>query len=82
MTTDVTGAPDEAASWGDRGDDGRSELDLLVWDAPNVDMTLSNVLGGGRPDPRLRPRFDAVARWLLTTAGDRDVEGTVFTNVL
>jgi uncharacterized protein len=74
MTTDSGEAPD--------GDlDELDELDLLVWDAPNVDMTLSNVLGGGRPDPRLRPRFDAVARWLLTTAGDHEVEGTVFTNV-
>jgi uncharacterized protein len=57
------------------------ELDLLVWDAPNIDMTLSNVIGG-RPNPTSRPRFDAVARWLLTEAGeDRDVEGCVFANV-
>ena len=56
------------------------ELDLLVWDAPNIDMTLSNVIGG-RPTPASRPRFDAVARWLISTAGDRDVEGTVFANV-
>lgn len=61
-------------------DDERTELDLLVWDAPNVDMTLSNVIGG-RPTPASRPRFDAVARWLLAAAGDRDVEGTVFANV-
>ena len=75
MTTDGGGeAPEDDL-------DELDELDLLVWDAPNVDMTLSNVLGGGRPDPRLRPRFDAVARWLLTTAGDHEVEGTVFTNV-
>ncbi|MGZ4649370.1 MAG: NYN domain-containing protein [Kineosporiaceae bacterium] len=58
----------------------RPELDLLVWDAPNVDMTLSNVIGG-RPTPSSRPRFDAVARWLLAGAGDREVEGTVFANV-
>jgi uncharacterized protein len=56
------------------------ELDLLVWDAPNIDMTLSNVIGG-RPTATSRPRFDAVARWLLATAGDRDVEGCVFANV-
>jgi uncharacterized protein len=61
-------------------EDDRAELDLLVWDAPNVDMTLSNVIGG-RPTPQSRPRFDAVARWLLSAAGDRDVEGTVFANV-
>jgi uncharacterized protein len=58
----------------------RSELDLLVWDAPNVDMTLSNVIGA-RPTPSSRPRFDAVARWLLAAAGEREVEGTVFANV-
>jgi len=58
-----------------------TELDLLVWDAPNIDMTLSNVIGG-RPTPTSRPRFDAVARWLLAAAGDREVEGAVFANVL
>lgn len=63
------GAPDEAP-----------ELDLLVWDAPNIDMTLSNVIGG-RPSASSRPRFDAVARWLLAAAGDREVEGAVFANV-
>ena len=59
---------------------GIDELDLLVWDAPNIDMTLSNVIGG-RPSAASRPRFDAVARWLLATAGDREVEGCVFANV-
>jgi uncharacterized protein len=65
----VAGAPDAPA-----------ELDLLVWDAPNVDMTLSNVIGG-RPTAASRPRFDAVARWLLTGADGREVEGCVFANV-
>ena len=55
-------------------------LDLLVWDAPNIDMTLSNVIGA-RPSPASRPRFDAVARWLVDGAGEREVEGSVFTNV-
>jgi uncharacterized protein len=45
-----------------------------------MDMTLSNVLGG-RPTPASRPRFDAVARWLVERAEDRDVEGCVFVNV-
>ena len=49
-------------------------LDLLVWDAPNIDMTLSNVIGG-RPTPASRPRFDAVAKWLLSGAGDAEVVG-------
>jgi choline dehydrogenase-like flavoprotein len=79
MTTEVTGEP--GAAWAEEGaDDDRPELDLLVWDAPNVDMTLSNVIGA-RPTPSSRPRFDAVARWLLASAGERDVEGTVFANV-
>jgi len=56
------------------------ELDLLVWDAPNIDMTLSNVIGG-RPSASSRPRFDAVAKWLRATPGDREVEGAVFANV-
>jgi uncharacterized protein len=56
------------------------ELDLLVWDAPNVDMTLSNVIGG-RPTAVSRPRFDAVARWLLANSEGREVEGCVFANV-
>jgi putative heme uptake system protein len=61
-------------------DEDRQPLDLLVWDAPNVDMTLSNVIGA-RPSPTSRPRFDAVARWLVAGAGERDVEGAVFANV-
>jgi uncharacterized protein len=73
MTTDIAAGTDAQAL-------ERPELDLLVWDAPNVDMTLSNVIGG-RPTSVSRPRFDAVARWLLTGAGGRDVEGCVFANV-
>lgn len=59
---------------------GTAGLDLLVWDAPNIDMTLSNIIGE-RPSPSSRPRFDAIARWLVTTAGERDVEGSVFANI-
>lgn len=55
-------------------------LDLLIWDAPNIDMTLSTVIGA-KPSPASRPRFDAVARWLVKAAEDREVEGTVFANV-
>jgi len=63
-----------------QADDERRPLDLLVWDAPNIDMTLANILGG-KPTPASRPRFDAVARWLVRAAEDRDVEGSVFANV-
>jgi uncharacterized protein len=73
MTTDTSAGTDLPVT-------DRPELDLLVWDAPNVDMTLSNVIGG-RPTSVSRPRFDAVARWLLAGSDGREVEGCVFANV-
>jgi uncharacterized protein len=55
---------------------------LLVWDAPNMDMSLGSLLGA-RPTAAFRPRFDAVGRWLLELAGpDAVAEATVFTNVV
>jgi len=55
---------------------------LLVWDAPNMDMSLGSLLGA-RPTSMFRPRFDAVGRWLLEIAGPSSVaEATVFTNVV
>lgn len=55
---------------------------LLVWDAPNMDMSLGSLLGA-RPTSAFRPRFDAVGRWLLDLAGlDATAEATVFTNVV
>ena len=55
---------------------------LLVWDAPNMDMSLGSLLGA-RPTAAFRPRFDAVGRWLLDLAGpDATAEATVFTNVV
>ncbi|GAB3591914.1 NYN domain-containing protein [Angustibacter peucedani] len=59
---------------------GAAPLDLLVWDAPNIDMTLSNVIGA-KPSPASRPRFDVIARWFVQAAGDRNVEASVFANV-
>jgi uncharacterized protein len=53
---------------------------LLVWDAPNMDMSLGSLLGA-RPTSAYRPRFDAVGRWLLELAGDGVAEACVFTNV-
>ncbi|MDQ3761591.1 MAG: NYN domain-containing protein [Actinomycetota bacterium] len=56
-------------------------ITLLVWDAPNIDMSLGSILGG-RPSSASRPRFDALGRWLLARAGsDTEPEATVFTNV-
>ena len=55
---------------------------LLVWDAPNMDMSLGSLLGA-RPTSAFRPRFDAVGRWLLDLAGPHAVaEACVFTNVV
>jgi uncharacterized protein len=53
---------------------------LLVWDAPNMDMSLGSLLGA-RPTSAFRPRFDAVGRWLLDLAGEGTAEACVFTNV-
>ncbi|GAA5144695.1 NYN domain-containing protein [Pseudonocardia eucalypti] len=53
---------------------------LLVWDAPNMDMSLGSLLGA-RPTSAFRPRFDAVGRWLLDRAGEGIAEACVFTNV-
>jgi uncharacterized protein len=66
-------------------DDDRPPLDLLVWDAPNIDMTLSNVIGA-RPTAASRPRFDAIAAWFVEGAEDAavqepEVEACVFANV-
>jgi uncharacterized protein len=70
------------------GDDGRvrQPLDLLIWDAPNIDMTLSTVIGA-RPTAASRPRFDAIAAWFVEGAGDPgaqdapEVEACVFANI-
>jgi uncharacterized protein len=69
-------------------EDGRTRpaLDLLIWDAPNIDMTLSTVIGA-RPTAASRPRFDAIAAWFVEGAGDPslpdapDVEACVFANI-
>ncbi|HEY2203344.1 MAG TPA: NYN domain-containing protein [Pseudonocardia sp.] len=62
------------------GDGAETERVLLVWDAPNMDMSLGSLLGA-RPTAAFRPRFDAVGRWLLDLAGAGVAEACVFTNV-
>jgi putative heme uptake system protein len=71
---------DEGTHVHDQPADDVLPLDLLVWDAPNIDMTLSNVIGA-KPSPSSRPRFDAIARWFVQSAADREVEGSVFANI-
>jgi len=54
---------------------------LLVWDAPNMDMSLGSLLGA-RPTSTFRPRFDAVGRWLLDLAGpEATAEATVLRHI-
>lgn len=75
------GAPDTEAP---------QALDLLIWDAPNIDMTLSTVIGA-RPTAETRPRFDAIAAWFVEGAGGvgggatapdaPEVEACVFANI-
>lgn len=56
-------------------------LRLLIWDAPNMDMALAGLLGR-QPRGDERPRFDAVARWLVATAApDEGIEACIFANV-
>jgi uncharacterized protein len=69
------------------GGRGRPPLDLLIWDAPNIDMTLSTVIGA-RPTAETRPRFDAIAAWFVDSAdaadpaaGAPEVEACVFANI-
>ncbi|MGZ4603364.1 MAG: NYN domain-containing protein [Kineosporiaceae bacterium] len=76
-----------SAETGARAADGpRPALDLLIWDAPNIDMTLSTVIGA-RPTAETRPRFDAIAAWFVEGAGGvgapdaPEVEACVFANI-
>jgi len=89
--TDSSAVEDTAAhGYDEAGSDGdgaaRTPLDLLVWDAPNIDMTLANVIGA-RPTAASRPRFDAIAAWFVDGAShpaavaQPEVEACVFANV-
>ena len=86
----ATGGPTTGLALGGGAADGAGETveevapgrTLLIWDAPNMDMSLGSLLGA-RPTSAFRPRFDAVGRWLLGLAGpDGVAEATVFTNVV
>jgi len=55
---------------------------LLVWDAPNIDVALGTLLGGRAPRSEERPRFDALARWLVERTPPHEVpEASVFINI-
>jgi uncharacterized protein len=54
---------------------------LLAWDAPNIDMVISQILGA-RPTSEQRPDFEALARWFVAVGGpDAQNEAAVFANV-
>ncbi len=54
---------------------------VLVWDAPNIDMTLANIIDG-KPTAKERPDLAVLGGWLVDHAGpDDDVEACVFVNV-
>jgi uncharacterized protein len=54
---------------------------LLAWDAPNIDMVISQILGT-RPTSEQRPDFEALGRWFVTAGGpDVQNEAAVFANV-
>ncbi|MEQ3554952.1 NYN domain-containing protein [Pseudonocardia nematodicida] len=75
------GANTGTGHYGKAAPTGPLERVLLVWDAPNMDMSLGSLLGA-RPTSAYRPRFDAVGRWLLDLAGvEAEAEACVFTNV-
>jgi uncharacterized protein len=84
--TDLDLAGEPAAEETEPQGRARPALDLLIWDAPNIDMTLSTVIGA-RPTAASRPRFDAIAAWFVEGAGDHgapdapDVEACVFANI-
>ncbi|MCK9250436.1 MAG: hypothetical protein M0P31_15855 [Solirubrobacteraceae bacterium] len=59
---------------------------LLVWDSPNIDMVLGQLILRRKPTGRERPRIDALADWLRERAQDGDgdrakIEAAVFANV-
>ncbi|MDX1620680.1 MAG: hypothetical protein R3320_06805 [Nitriliruptorales bacterium] len=54
---------------------------LLLWDAPNIDMTLANIIDD-KPTARERPDIDVLGDWLLDEAQPgEEVEACVFVNV-
>ena len=54
---------------------------VLVWDAPNVDMTLANIIDG-KPTAKIRPDLATLGDWLVEAAEpDEPIEACVFVNV-
>ncbi len=49
---------------------------LLLWDSPNIDMVLGQLILRRKPTGRERPRIDALADWLRDRADRRGSDGT------
>lgn len=63
--------------WRGRGGGRR----LLIWDAPNMDMCLSEVIGA-KATADTRPNMAAVLAWLCAKGGPEDtIEACVFANI-
>ncbi|WP_320668904.1 hypothetical protein [Patulibacter defluvii] len=55
---------------------------LLVWDSPNIDMVLGQLILRRKPTGKERPRIDALSAWLRERTPDgASVEAAVFANV-
>jgi putative heme uptake system protein len=53
---------------------------VLVWDAPNIDMTLANIIDG-KPTANERPDLAVLGDWLVDHAEGDELEACVFINV-
>ena len=54
---------------------------VLVWDAPNIDMSIANIIDG-KPSVDTRPDLALLGEWLVDESLPGDaVEGCVFVNV-
>lgn len=56
---------------------------LLMWDSPNMDMSLSNILGGQKPSKVDRPDMQSLATWVhhRSVQAGAPVEAVVALNV-
>ncbi|MFT4745668.1 MAG: hypothetical protein ACI9AD_001523 [Nitriliruptoraceae bacterium] len=54
---------------------------VMVWDAPNIDMSIANIIDG-KPNADTRPDLATLGEWLVDRSElDDEVEGCVFVNV-
>ena len=52
---------------------------VMVWDAPNMDMQLADIFGGGKPSQR--PNMQRLMDWLVERAEDDELLACVFVNI-